>query len=247
MVSGDDGGPSAIDTRSHREENVMSIRTIDRFTAGIGLIGFSALLLVEDRLDPTSGVSFYEAATTDPGLLTASALALLGSAVLTVPAIMGIVVQARDRGAVLARVGGFFALLGALGHTALAVVYLMMRSLAEGDRAQMVAFEDRINADTSLGIIATTMLLSFGVGLALLAWAAWRAGLIGWWGPAVVTAVVVAHGVLPDDLPPVIPFTALAGLAAVFGWLGVRILATPGARWEPASQSQSSNQLDPVG
>ena len=51
--------------------------------------------------------------------------------------------------------------------------------------------------------------------------------MIGWWGPAVVTAVVVAHGVLPDDLPPVIPFTALAALAAVFGRLGVRLLTTP--------------------
>jgi hypothetical protein len=225
----------------------MSMRTIDRVTAGIGLIGFSALLLVEDRLDPTSDVSFYEAATTNPGLLTASALALLGSAVLTVPAIAGIVYLTGDRGAVLARAGGFFALLGALGHTALAVVYLMMRSLVDGDRSQMVAFEDRINADTSLGIIATVLLLSFGVGLALLAWAAWRAGVIGWWGPAVVTAVVVAHGVLPDDLPPVIPFTALAGIAAVFGWLGVRILTTPDARREPTQQPQSSGRLDRVG
>ena len=212
----------------------MSMSTTDRRIAGVGLIGFSALLLVEDRLDPTSGVSFYEAATTHPGLLTASALSLLGSAVLTVPAIAGIVASARDRGAVLARVGGFFALLGALGHTALAMAYLMMRSLAGGDRSQMVAFEDRINADTSLGIIATVMLLSFGVGLALLAWAAWRADLIGWWGPAVVTAVVVAHAVLPDDLPPVIPFTALAALAAVFGRLGVRLLTTPAGERSPA-------------
>ena len=212
----------------------MSMSTADRRIAGVGLIGFSALLLVEDRLDPTSGVSFYEAATTRPGLLTASALSLLGSAVLTVPAIAGIISSARDRGAVLARVGGLFALLGALGHTALAVVYLMMRSLTGGDRAQMVAFEDRINADTSLGIIAMVMLLSFGVGLALLAWAVWRAGMIGWWGPAVVTAVVVAHGVLPDDLPSVIPFTALAALAAVFGWLGVRLLTTPAGERSPA-------------
>ena len=114
------------------------------------------------------------------------------------------------------------------------MAYLMMRSLAGGDRSQMVAFEDRINADTSLGIIATVMLLSFGVGLALLAWAAWRADLIGWWGPAVVTAVVVAHAVLPDDLPPVIPFTALAALAAVFGRLGVRLLTTPAGERSPA-------------
>jgi hypothetical protein len=202
----------------------MSVSTADRLAAGVGLIGFSTLIVVEDRLDPTTGVSFYEAATGHPGLLTASALTLLGSAVLTVPAIAGIVAHTNDRGAVLARVGGFFALLGALGHTALAVIYLMMRSLAGGDQQQMTAFESRLNGDTAIGIVGTVLLLSFGVGIALLAWAAWRADLIGWWAPAIVTAVVLAHGVLPDDLPPVIPFTALTAIAVVFGWLGVRLL-----------------------
>jgi hypothetical protein len=210
-----------------------AIRRSDRLAAGTGLIGFSSLLLVEDRLDPTSGVSFYEAATAHPGLLTASALTLLGSAVLTIPAIAGIVSQTPDRGAVLARIGGFFTVLGALGHGALALMYLMMRSLAGGDRTQMAAFENRLNADTTVGIVGMVLLLSFGVGIALLAWAAWRAGLIGWWAPAVVTAVVLAHAVLPDDVPPVVPVIALAAIAAVFGSIGVRILGMSDAEWNP--------------
>lgn len=208
-------------------------RRSGRLAAGIGLIGFSVLLPVEDRLDPTSGVSFYQAAVAHRGLLTASALTLLASAVLTVPAIVGIIHQARDRGAVLARLGGFFTLLGALGHTALAVIYLVMRSLAGGDPTQMAAFENRLDADTATGVIGMTLLLSFGVGLTLLAWAAWRAGLIGWWAPAAVTAVVLAHAVLPDDLPAVVPFTALTAIATVFGVLGLRALAMPDAEWGP--------------
>ncbi len=202
-----------------------------RIAAGVGLIGFSALILVEDPLDPTSDVTFHEAAVAHPGLLTASALVLLGSAVLTVPAIVGIIHQARDRGSVLARVGGLFTLLGALGHTALAILYLLMRSLAGGDAAEMKAFEDRINEDPAVGAVALPLLLSFGVGIALLAWAAWRAGLIGWWGPALVTAVVVAHDLLPSDVPRAVEIGALASLAVVFGTLGVRALMMTDDAW----------------
>ncbi len=174
------------------------------------------------------------------GQLTASALILLASAILTVPAITGIIHQASRRGAVLARLGGFFTLLGALGHTALATVYLVMRSLAGGDAVEMAAFEERLNADVAIGMVATVLLLSFGVGLTLLAWAAMRAGQIGWWGPTVITAVVLAHAALPEDLPPVIPFTALIAIAVVFGLLGVRALTMSDAEWSPSPAVESA-------
>ena len=120
---------------------------------------------------------------THPNELLYSALLLLASAVMTVPAIGGILHQARDRGARLAEFGAFFTLLGALGHTALAVIYLVMRAMAGGDAAEMAAFEARFNSDPALGIVAMTLILSFGVGLTLLAWSAWRAGIVGWWAP----------------------------------------------------------------
>lgn len=218
-------------------------RRSSRIAAGVGLIGFSALLPIEDRIDPTSGVSFYDAAVTHPGLLTASALTLLGSAILTVPAITAIIHQASDRGAVLARLGGFFTLLGALGHTALAVVYLMMRSLAGGDPTEMAAFEERLNADIPTGIVAMVLLLSFGIGIALLAWAATRAGLIGWWAPTLVTAVVVAHAALPEDLPPIVPFSALTAIAVVFGLLGLRALVMSDSEWSPSPSDDSETRV----
>jgi hypothetical protein len=210
---------------------LSNARRTRRLAAGIGLLGFGTLLIAEDRLDPTGGITFYEAAVDHPGLLTASALTLLGSAVLTVPAIGGIIHQARDRGATLAHLGGFFTLLGALGHTALAVLYLFMRSLAGGDPAQMAAFENRFNTDTTIGVVGLVLLFSFGVGITLLAWSAWRAGLIGWWAPAVVTTVVLAHAVLPEDLPAAVPFIGLTAIATVFGLLGLRALAMPDAEW----------------
>ncbi|HEX6056755.1 MAG TPA: hypothetical protein VFY98_13165 [Intrasporangium sp.] len=217
-------------------------RRSSRLAAGVGLIGFSALLPIEDRVDP-GGDSFYDAAVAHPGQLTASSLILLASAILTVPAITGLIHQAHGRGAVLARIGGFFALLGAFGHAGLAVVYLAMRSLAGGDPVEMAGFEERLNADIATGIVVIVLLLSFGVGLTLLAWAAMRAGLIGWWAPTVITAVVLAHAVLPEDLPPVIPFTALIAIAVVFGLLGLRALAMTDAEWSPSPSVESAMRV----
>ncbi|MEU7830054.1 MULTISPECIES: hypothetical protein [unclassified Nonomuraea] len=206
-------------------------RRLRRIAAGLSLIGLGTLLVAQDPLDPTGGTGFYGAAVGRPGLMTASALTLLASAVLTVPAIGGIVHQARDRGSLLAHLGGLCTLLGALGHMGLATVYLVMRSLAGGDPAQMRAFEDRLNADPAL-VTFFVLLTSFGIGIALLTWAAWRAGLIGWWAPALITAVVIVHNVLPDDPPAAVELAALGAIAVVFGRLGVRTLRLSDTDWD---------------
>jgi hypothetical protein len=207
-------------------------RRVRRVTSGLGLIGFSALLVVQGPLDPAGDAGFYETSVGHPGLMTASALVLLASAVFNVPAIGAIIHQARDRGSLLAHLGGLFALLGALGHVGLATVGLIMRSMAGGDPAQMRGFEDRLDGDPAL-LVFTVLLTSFGVGLALLAWAAWRAGLIGWWAPALITAAVLAHNVLPDDPPAAFSFTAIGAIAVVFGWLGIRTLRLSDTDWDP--------------
>jgi hypothetical protein len=140
-----------------------------------------------------------------------------------------------DRGALVADIGAVFAALGALGHAALGIIYLIMRSLGGGDATAMRTFEERFNSDVPVGVVGLTLLLSFGIGIALLAWAAWRAGIIGVWGPAVITAVVVAHNVLPEDLPSVVPATALGLIAVVYGWFGVRTTRLSDAEWEAHS------------
>lgn len=203
-----------------------------RVAAGLGLLGFGLTLVAQDPLDPTAP-GFYAAAVSSPGLLAASALILVASAALTVPAICAIIHQARDRGALLAFLGGSLTLLGALGHAALGTVCLVMRSLAGGEPAQMRAFEERLDADPAV-VLVFVLLVSFGPGLALLAFAAWRAGLIGWWGPAAVTAVAVLHAVLPDDPPRAVSLAGLAVIAVVFGRLGVRTLALTDEDWDPS-------------
>jgi len=215
---------------------------IRRTAAGVGLIGFPALLIAQAFLDPTGDTTFYAASLEQPDAILYSGLLLLASAVLTVPAIGGILHLARDRGALLADLGAFFALLGAFGHTALAVIYLLMRALAGGDAAEMIGFEDRFNADPSLGAVGLTLLLSFGIGLTLLSWGAWRAGVIGWWGPAVITGVVLVHNFAPDDLPAAVGMGALGAVTAVFGWLGIRVCSMSNAAWNPVAKESVSSQ-----
>ena len=220
-----------VDSRPGRTDRIQGIRRIRRITTGLGMIGFTALLIPQGIVDPTDASSFLDAAVRQPVALYVSGLLLLASAVLTFPAICGILHQAWNRGALVAHIGAGFAALGALGHAALGTIYLIMRSLAGGDDSAMRTFEERFNTDVPVGVVGLTLLLSFGIGIALLAWAAWRAGLIGVWGPVAITAVVVAHIVLPDDLPSAVPATALSLIALVFGWLGVRVIRLSDAEW----------------
>jgi hypothetical protein len=208
-------------------------RRVRRLAAGLALLGFPAALLVEALVDPSSGgtgPTYLAAATDHPGRLTAAAVALVVSAALTPPAAAAILRLARDRGAALATAGAVFAVLGALAHTAIATVALLVLGLPGGDPAQMVAFVDRMNDRPEVGAVVLPLVLSFGLGVALLAWAAWRAGLVGWWGPALVTAVVVAHTALPE-VPAAVELAGLTAIAVVFGWLGVRVLRLPDRAW----------------
>jgi hypothetical protein len=206
-------------------------RSLRRVAATAGMIGFPALLVVQDVVDPAAGGTgevMFRAATETPGALVTSALLLLGSALLTVPAAAGLLHEARDRGAALANGAAVFAVLGAFGHVGIAMFYLLCLGLPGGEQAQMQAYVDRTNALPELGAVVFPLILCFGIGIALMAWAAWRAGLVGWWGPAAVTVVVLLHDLAPGELPAAASAIALAVPAAVFGWIGVRSLRTAG-------------------
>jgi hypothetical protein len=219
-------------------------RRLRRYTSGAALILFPALLVVQGPLDPATGGTgndLYRAAAEHPGALTASAVLLLVSGILMAPAAAAVLHQARDRGSALANTGATLAVLGGFGHAGIAMVYLFGLPLAGGNRAEMVAYVDRLNDTAAVGFVAFPLILSFGLGLAVLAWAAWRSGLVGLWGPVAVTAVVLAHLVLPDGTIAV-EVTALLTLTVVFGWLGVRVLRLTDAEWERSPSSAGGRQ-----
>jgi hypothetical protein len=223
-------------------------RRLRRCTSGAALIVFPALLVVQGLIDPTSGGTgevLYRAALEDRGALVASAVLLLVSGISMAPAAAAVLHQARDRGSALANTGAALALLGGFGHAGIAMVYLFGLPLAGGDRAEMVAYVDRLNDTAAVGFVAFPLILSFGLGVAVLAWAAWRSGLIGWWGPAGVTAVVAAHLLLPIESTAV-EAGALVVLTVVFGWLGIRVLRMTDAEWEGIASAAGGRQVIPA-
>ena len=134
---------------------------------------FGALLadLAETLVDPAnSGASakVYTAATQHETRMIASALCLLLSIAFIVPAVSGLTRVLVARGRVLGRVAACFALLGAIGHAALSMLYLVWIQLPKGgaDKAEMLALLDRI---TNAGPTAIVVPLLIAFPLAFLA------------------------------------------------------------------------------
>ena len=213
-------------------------QTVRRLTGGIALIAFSALLVPQALIDPAaggSGATMFEAATDHRAALLGSAALLVVSGLLTVPAAMAVLHQARDRGAALANAGAAAAVLGGFGHVGIGFFYVMSAALPGGDRAEMTGYVDRLNESTALAVMAFPLITCFAVGVLLLPWAAFRAGLVGRWGPAVATITVVLHFATPPELEQVVSPVALTLLTAVFAHLGSRVLRMTDREWVAAA------------
>ena len=211
----------------------VTARRLRRVTAGASLVLFPALLVVQAAVDPAAGGTgevMYTAATEHAAALTASAVLLLVSGILMAPAAAAILHQARDRGAALANAGAVLAVLGGFGHAGIAMFYILSLPLDGGDRAEMVAYVERLNASPVLGFVAFPLILCFALGVLVLPWAAWRAGAIGIWAPVVATVAVLAHFGLPITIT-VVEVALLTLLTVVFGALGVRVLRMTDAEW----------------
>ena len=230
------------DTPTTTATTVPPSRRLRRLVSGASLILFPAVLIPQALLDPAEGGTgevMYRAATEHSAALTTSAVLLIVSGVLMAPAAAGVLHQARDRGAGLADVGAALAVLGGFGHFGIALYYVVSLSLAGGDEAEMIAYVDRLNASAVLGAVAFPLILCFGLGVAVLAWASWRAGAVGVWAPVVVTAAVVVAQGLPFS-NDVTVLATLAGLVAVFGHLGVRVLRMTDAEWDGVPRAARS-------
>jgi hypothetical protein len=210
-----------------------------RYAGGGALILFPALLVVEDLIDPAAGGTadvMTRAAAEHRGTLTASAVLLLVSGMLMAPAAAAILHQARDRGSALANVGAFFAVLGGFGHAGIAMYYLFALPLRGGDQEEMAAYIDRVNSTPAIGFIAFPLILCFGIGVAVLVWAAWRAGVVQIWAPAAVTVAVLAEVLLPTD-NAALATAIVVIVTGVYGYLGLRVLRSSDAAWGTGTQA----------
>ena len=149
------------------------------------LAGAMTADLAETLVDPANSGNagkIYDAALRHHGAMVLSAGLLLLSSVLIVPGVFGIVRTFDARGRWLGRAARTFALLGAIGHGALAGVYLLWASIpgADASRAQLVALIDRIDSSHSL-VLIFPLFIAFPIALVITFAAAVRAGRAPVW------------------------------------------------------------------
>ena len=143
--------------------------------------------LAEDLIDPAnsgSATKVYAAASLHHGRLIASAFLVLATAVFIVPGVFGLVRLVDDRGRRFGRLAATLALLGALGHAALAAVYLVWAAIPSSgmSRTDLVELIDRINGSGWLAAFAP-LFFAFPLSLVALFVALSRARVAPTWNP----------------------------------------------------------------
>ena len=201
-----------------------------RRVGGISLIGAPALLLGSDlayRGTSKPAALVADAVNERVGITVAMVL-LLGSAVLTIPAAAAVLHLARDRGRYLARAGVVLCTLGALGHAAYAGFTVMQLATAGGDRTAMTQLFERANSSAVAAPVAICI-ESFAFGVVFLAFAAWRAGIIGRYAPAAIVGAFLLEAANAGSAPAGAVKEAL-GLIAL-GSVGVVVLRMSDRAW----------------
>jgi hypothetical protein len=162
---------------------------------------FGALLadLFETLVDPVnSGVSqkVYTGAAHE-GRMIASVVALLLTA-LVVPAVWGLTRPLTGRGRILGRIAACLALLGALGHAALSMLYLVWIQVPKGeaDRAAMIALLDRITNAATTGIVVP-LFIAFPLAFLALYGSYVRARIASRWILVPVVAAPLCAALIP--------------------------------------------------
>jgi hypothetical protein len=178
-----------------------------RYGGGLGwavaaLVGAMAADLAETLVDPANSgnaTRIYDAAVGSHGAMVVSAGLLLLSSVLIAPGVIGVVRSLDGRASWLGRTAQTFALLGAIGHGALAGVYLMWASIPGGDesRSELIGVIDRMNSSPSL-VMIFPLFIAFPVALLATYGAAVRARRAPRWvlvAAAAALGFAIAHPV----------------------------------------------------
>jgi hypothetical protein len=162
----------------------------------IALIATVIADLAEDLIDPTgngSAADVFGAASQHHGRMIVSAALLLATSLLIVPAVFGLVGTLRGRGRRIGHSAAGLALMGALGHAALAALYLAWAAMpsASADSGQMIALVERMNDSASFALVLP-LIVAFPLSLVVLFIALVRGGVASRWvlAPTIAAPVV---------------------------------------------------------
>ena len=166
--------------------------------------------LAQPKMGETAA-EVYQAASVEPNRLTQSIFIGLPGLLLWIIGVVGMVHLVRQRGVVLAHIGGLLALFGALGHMINVTLYLVLLGIPNNtDSAALILAVDRISKHVFP--VALPLLFLGAIGIFLLALALQRAGIAPKTTPILVGLSIVAE---------FIPFPGITG--DVVTWILVLI------------------------
>ena len=167
----------------------------------------------------------------EPGRIQASALLTLLTALLFVPALIGVLRVLRHRGVVLGHLAVALSIIGVIGHAVFAGFQIIL-SFALESGVDEAALASMVEGTPSIGfvVVLLTFLVGFLLGMLLLAAALWRSRSVPVWVPFGLVALVVA------DLAPVPGGRITASLVLAvgvvcFGAVGLVLLRMTDQEW----------------
>ncbi len=180
----------------------------------------------------------------DPNRFLITSMLHILASVLFVPAIVGIMNLLRERGVMLAHLGGGLAVLGFLGRLAFTSLGLMQLPLAtHPNRAQALAFAEQAMSSPPFLIFLLTFLAGIYLGLLLLAIAVWRSRVAPWW----IALCFVLALVMDQFGPAGIGFLLTTGLMVIgFGYIGLKVLRMSDEAWEHPRLAHADVRLHPA-
>jgi hypothetical protein len=220
-----------------------------RTAIGGSMIGAAVLMLAASIVTPA--IKSQEAAqlaviAQHPTRYYLFTLLILGSSILFVPALIGLMRMSAERSPALSNVGGALSLLGAMvaiGDSTSQLVIWQMGARG-ADRTQMAALLHRYDNVAGSALVFTIGGLAIVVGIVLLAVALYRSDAAPAWVAGGLVAGIVLN-ILGLSIPSigVLIFSSLVLLAAL-GWTGRKLLAGDAANgagrvapaWAPRSE-----------
>jgi hypothetical protein len=169
--------------------------------SAVALIATVIADLAEDLIDPApsgKAAEIFSAASHHHGAMIGSAALLLLTSLLIVPAVYGLVRALGDRGRRVGRAATVLGLMGALGHAALAALYLGWAAMpsARTDEAEMIAVIERMSDSASFALLLP-LILAFPLALVVLLVAMVRGRIAPRWVLVPALAAPVAAAVAP--------------------------------------------------
>jgi hypothetical protein len=205
---------------------------------GAPLAGFASCLTDSSEGVGQPGASLYATAAAHGGGIWVTGLIFMVSAILTVPAALGLAHLLRARGAALGHLGAACLITGAFGHMGYAVWQLMLSRAAGPGAPALIAYLDRTSV---VALVLVPLMILLDVGLVLLAAGLLRARAVPRWAPWLIIVTVAADFAIQfTSITATWPVTVVWGVLVIsFGSIGVRVLTMTPAAWEPAGLAPS--------